>query len=100
MSTRDCSFEVVITESESIQLPTGEWVWPAFYHCRFRADNGKIVWSTERYTRRRAAFRAIELFTTCPVTKTRDGYQVAYGGDGPIEVRIVDERVNAGVFLP
>lgn len=40
------TFEVVRTE--------------AGWHARFRAANGRIVWTTEPYTRRRAALAAIE----------------------------------------
>jgi uncharacterized protein YegP (UPF0339 family) len=31
----------------------------AGYHARFRAENGRIVWFTEVYTRRAAATRAV-----------------------------------------
>lgn len=31
------------------------------YHARFRAANGRIVWTTESYTRRRPAEQAIDL---------------------------------------
>jgi len=34
------------------------------YHARFRAANGRIVWWTETYTRRRAALAAIGLLDT------------------------------------
>ena len=33
----------------------------AGWHSRFRAANGRIVWSTEVYTRERACLRAIEM---------------------------------------
>lgn len=34
------------------------------WHARFRASNGRVVWWTETYTRRRAALAAVALIDT------------------------------------
>ena len=41
-------FEIVRTDAEQ------PW------HARFRAANGRVVWTTENYARRRGALRAVE----------------------------------------
>jgi uncharacterized protein YegP (UPF0339 family) len=54
----------------------------AGYHARFRAENGRIVWFTEVYTRRAAATRAVDILES-----------FVGGFYGPyIEVRDIDER--------
>jgi uncharacterized protein YegP (UPF0339 family) len=59
------------------------------YHVRFRAANGKVVWSTENYRRRPDAVRAIE-------TLLDQGVVDGTIHRGPLrlttEVRDVDER--------
>lgn len=71
------------------------------HHARFVAANGRIVWATEVYTRRRAAKNAIESlidpFIGCWVDPTSG--QVEHRVDSwnkrdavLIEVRDVDER--------
>lgn len=60
------------------------------WHGRFRAKNGRIVWVTEVYERRRAALAAISLiaeFEPGPWPLTARA-----GRFGRIEVRDVDER--------
>jgi uncharacterized protein YegP (UPF0339 family) len=70
---------------------------------RFRAANGRIVWVTETYTRRRAAVRAIRAlvdpFRGCWLDPHSG--QVEYRKDSwnktdaiLIEVREVDERIG------
>jgi uncharacterized protein YegP (UPF0339 family) len=49
MSDRDPRFEIVRTD--------------AGWHARFRASNGRIVWTTETYQGNRRAVHAIELIT-------------------------------------
>ena len=66
----------------------------AGWHARFRAANGQVVWTTEVYTRRKAAERAVLLICD------RDGFYLSPHQDWPevawsvllIEVREVDER--------
>ena len=53
MSAREPRFEVV----RGFTLVGWEW------HARYRGANGRIVWWTETYTRRRYAVRAIESIT-------------------------------------
>lgn len=78
MSTRDARWEIVRTN--------------AGHHVRYRASNGRIVLTSEVYTRRERALRAIELvvgpITTSPFA---DWPEVAMHGQA-VEVRDVDER--------
>lgn len=69
---------------------------------RFRATNGRVVWVTETYQRRRAAVRAIEAMVDPFLGYWLDSYsgQVEYRKDSwnkidavLIEVRDVDERM-------
>lgn len=63
------------------------------WHARFRAANGRIVWTTENYRRRNAAHDALFHFgrfmyadsTPWPLALLTQRY-------GSIEVRYVDER--------
>lgn len=85
MSARDPRFEVVRSD--------------AGHFARFIASNGKEVWRTsEVYTKRRHAFRAIELITGNKVHPYQDGYEVESAASGAwllVEVRDVDERGDA-----
>ncbi len=64
--TRQPRFEIVRTH--------------AGWHARFRASNGRILMSSEVYTRRRAAVSAVELVARTLMV------------DGRVEVRDVTER--------
>ena len=85
MSARQARFEIVRTE--------------AGWHARFRATNGRIVWWTENYTRRRAA-----VFAVWAVAETFGGHihgnEVrAHGTPSSLAVRAawlrdVDERAT------
>lgn len=71
MALVSARFEVVRTDSG--------------WHSRFVAANGRIVWWTETYTRRRAAVTAIACIGDAP--------RYSNGRDADlIEVREVDER--------
>lgn len=64
---------------------------PAAWHCRFWKGS-RIVWSTELYTTKRAAFKAIEAIAGSPVEPDPDGtWRVRDYLDYP-EVRITDTR--------
>lgn len=84
MSARDPRFEVVRSD--------------AGHFARFIASNGKEVWRTsEVYTKRRHAFRAIRLITGYEVRPYRDGYEVESTASAEfllLEVRILDERTT------
>jgi len=54
---------------------------PQQWHARFRAANGRIVWTTEQYHRRAAALNAIVAFTR--------EFGVPWP---PLGIRDVDER--------
>ena len=54
----------------------------AGWHGRLVAANGRTVWTTEVYTRRRAAVAAINVLLAAVETHLRD----------PVEVRDIDER--------
>lgn len=54
----------------------------AGHHSRFRATNGEIVWTTETYTRKEAAYEAIMLISG------KDGAFAINDG-----IKHVDERV-------
>lgn len=66
------------------------------WHARFRAWNGKVQWTTENYTRRRAALAAIESIAGAKATHSpfADFPEIAWPGNGgyPAEIRDVDER--------
>lgn len=68
----------------------------AGWHARFRASNGQIVWTTEVYTRRRAAVKAVETIVgrAIYVSPNADHPEVDWTGntEAPTEVRDVDER--------
>lgn len=83
MSGRDARFEVCCGD-----LGGGWWA-------RFRAANGRVVWVTETYRRRRDAVRAIEIICGRPVIETphNDHPEVMWiGSDRPTEVHFLDER--------
>ena len=65
---------------------------PAGIHIRYRASNGRIVLTSEVYTRRERALRAIELIAG-PITVSpfADWPEVTMFGQA-VEVRDVDER--------
>lgn len=79
MSRRQPRFEIVRTA--------------AGWHARFRAANGQVVWTTESYTRRRAAIGAIKAL---PTVYDRGTTTLLAGGvwfgSHRVEVREVDER--------
>lgn len=56
----------------------------AGFHARFRAGNGRIVWTSEVYARHRTAIRAVDLIC--------DAIGAMFTDDQGIEVREVDER--------
>lgn len=67
----------------------------AGFHSRFVASNGKIMFTTEPYLRRRAAVAAIERICAAPVLTSpfADHPEVMWAGSvQPTEVRDVDER--------
>jgi uncharacterized protein YegP (UPF0339 family) len=55
VSPRHSRFEIVVRDHHTLA-----GVVPS-YHCRFRASNGRIVWTTEPYTRKEAAHEAIRI---------------------------------------
>lgn len=68
------------------------------HHARYRAANGKIVWHTETYRRRRAALEAVESIVDQPITSSPFAEHpeiVRTRGGFPLEVREVDERTEA-----
>lgn len=73
------------------------------HHARFIAANGRIVWTTEVYKRRRAAVNALDCIVDPFLGAWVDPYtlQVTYRRDSwnktdavLIEVRAVDERLH------
>lgn len=67
----------------------------AGWHARFRAANGRIVWTTENYVRRRGAFDAVEAISSGFITRGVDKrYRVRQRDDIVLEVRIIDERAS------
>lgn len=78
MSAREPRFEIVRTD--------------AGWHARFVAANGQTVWTTESYTRRRAAVRAVSVICGQTVTAYRDTLEVPHtsGNYGLLEVREVE----------
>lgn len=70
------------------------------WHARFRAANGRIVFSTEQYARQGAAENAVRLMMTTITDghwwKRDNVYHVGMGRlHAAIEVRVVDERDHA-----
>ena len=67
----------------------------AGYHSRLRAGNGRITWTTEVYTRRKAALDAIEFLTGNPIVVSpfAEHPEVSWAGNPETvtEVRFVDE---------
>lgn len=61
------------------------------WHARFVAANGRILFSTENYTRKRGVERAIESATGCALSWV-EGEAWAHRCKGGVEVRYVDER--------
>jgi uncharacterized protein YegP (UPF0339 family) len=68
--SREPWFEIVRTDA------------PQAWHVRFRASNGRVVWSTENYASERAAYRAIHIM--------RDAVDARWW----VNIRHVDERSN------
>lgn len=70
----------------------------AGFHARFRSNNGNIIMSSENYTRRHRALRAIELVTGDDVYYSRfqDWPEIGHGNANSrttmVEIRDVDER--------
>lgn len=88
MSARAARFEVVHTG-------------PRQFHARFRAANGQVVWTTESYTRRRAAMAAVasmvDPFLGCWIAQHSGQIEYRYDSWNKVdrvllEVREVDER--------
>ena len=79
MSARQPRFEVVRGDS-------GYWA-------RFIAANGKTVWTTETYRRRRTAEDAVYLLSK-PAVGTRWESAVRVERRGAVEVRHIDERAT------
>lgn len=68
------------------------------WHARFVARNGRIIFSTENYTRRQGALNAITLLASVFggfVYEPGGGVAVASPNVGDVEVRDVDERVGS-----
>jgi uncharacterized protein YegP (UPF0339 family) len=80
-----------MTRQPRFEICRGDDGWWA----RFRAANGRIVWVTETYERRRAAVAAVELICEAPVLTSpfADWPEVEFGPRNTVlEVREVDER--------
>ena len=78
----------------SARLPRFEVVHSdAGFHARFRASNGRIVWFTESYKRRRNAFMAVTSIAK-PYFRPHHLWEHAawHVTEGLLEVRDVDER--------
>ena len=82
-------------------MPTYEIVrTDAGWHTRFRAANGRIVWTTEVYTRRRAALAAIRSINAIHYAWVEDEGLVSLASrnswtktNNPIaHIRDIDER--------
>jgi uncharacterized protein YegP (UPF0339 family) len=72
--------------SARFEVVRGDSGWWA----RFRAGNGRVIWVTETYTRRRAAVAALHQIALTPPNLP---HKVV--GFGSFEVRDVDEREQA-----
>jgi uncharacterized protein YegP (UPF0339 family) len=84
MTARNPRFEIVRTA--------------AGWHARFRAANGRVVWVTEVYERRRAAVRAVEAIAGSAVIGTTvigTTYLTVNWSRGHLRVVEVDERREA-----
>ena len=80
--TRRPRFEIVRTDAAQ------PW------HARYRAANGRIVWTTETYARRSGAVNALRsLVLPLDSRVTAVGVRTIYDAVPPVEVRDVDERV-------
>jgi uncharacterized protein YegP (UPF0339 family) len=80
---RGARFEIVRTDAEQ------PW------HGRFVAGNGRIVWTTETYTRRGRVMDAIALLTAGPHSHREYGdidWLYVLMNEGCHEIRDVDER--------
>lgn len=66
----------------------------AQWHARFRAANGRVVWTTETYAWRDAALLAV-LQVAKPLTAPPHVGMVSLSPIGEVEVREVDERTEA-----
>jgi uncharacterized protein YegP (UPF0339 family) len=65
----------------------------AGWHSRFRAANGRIVWTTEVYERERAAVAALyQIAKPLEVASTPWPNAVMVYKHGAVELRTVDER--------
>lgn len=64
----------------------------AGWHARFVAANGQTVWTTESYTRRKTAVRAVDLIVGEGYGPRPDGAVGWQGNPGWTAVREVDER--------
>ena len=80
--SRKPRFEIVRTDAE--------------WHARFRAANGRIVWTTETYTRRGKVVAAVELICNDALylSPFQAHPEIAFGSVGLVEVRDVDERTG------
>lgn len=65
------------------------------WHARFRARNGRIIWSTEVYERRNAAVLAVHQIAK-PIISTPWEHGVMVERHGAVEVREVDDRPAVG----
>ena len=80
--TRRPRFEIVRTDAAQ------PW------HARYRAANGRIVWTTETYARRDGAVNALwSLVLPLDSRVTAVGVRSIHYAVPPVEVRDVDERV-------
>lgn len=75
-------FEIVRTDAEQ------PW------HARFRAANGRIVWTTENYSRRDDAIRSLTIITNQSLSRGSDSLLTAWLYNSPAEVRFVDLRTQ------
>lgn len=82
MTARRPRFEIVRTDAAQ------PW------HARYRAANGRIVWTTETYARRDGAVNALRsLVVPLDSRVTAVGVRTIHDAVPPVEVRDVDERV-------
>jgi uncharacterized protein YegP (UPF0339 family) len=84
--------EVVSARQPRFEICRGDDGWWA----RFRAANGRVVWVTETYERRRAALASIKViaraFDHMAQVMSDRGETVVWVGLKHVEVREVDER--------
>lgn len=63
------------------------------WHARFRAANGRVVWTTENYARRSSALSAIDLLASGGITLGVDGrLRIRLCDSLVLEIRQIDER--------